>query len=194
MSLQLSSVQSNFLRVHLQANPADAKVLQELLSPWNLCFTDRDQAQVCIVYRQKPSEAQTSVIIPSNSGSFNSWAKAEKLKLEQKTGKLVSVQATEQTMLTVTCGTWYCFNEPLKDEQEEFVDLELENDCAVLKMDIVNEYRTLLDQTLHAKQSMFHRNYWVCRLVGLALEVRKLLCVHMMALKFGACQNYRLMR
>ncbi len=157
MSLQLSSIQSDCLRIHLQTNPADAKVLQELLSPWNLCFTDRDQAQVCVVYRQKPSAAQASVIIPSNSSSFNSWAKAEKLRLEQKTDKLVSVQATEQTTLTFTCGTWYCFNEAVKDGQEEFADIELQDDCAALKMDIIDEYKTFLNQTLHAKQSMFHR-------------------------------------
>jgi hypothetical protein len=157
MSLQLSSMQSDCTKIFLQTNASDAKVIRELLSPWNVCFTEANEAEVSIVYRQKPAEAHASVIIPSNSTSFNSWTKSEQLNSQRKLGKLVSVPATEQTELPMTCGTWYCFDGSIRDGQEEFVDLAIEENCSLLKMDLIEEFRTILNQTLHAKQSVFHR-------------------------------------
>lgn len=157
MSLQLSRAMPDCLKIFLQANAANSQIIRELLSPWNVSFTDAQDAEVTVVYEQRPSDVLASVIVPSECNSFNLWAKSQHLNPQRKEGRRVNVPATEQTALTMTCAKWYCFEGPLMEEREECADLELRDNQAVLKIDIVEEYKAVLNQTLHAKQSMVHK-------------------------------------
>ena len=62
-----------FLKIRIQAEASCSKVIQELLSPWNVTFSDSNIADVTIVYSKektkKPPETKT-VIIPSNTSTF----------------------------------------------------------------------------------------------------------------------------
>lgn len=156
MSLKLSRGPADSLKIFLQAKTQEANIIQELLSPWNVTFADAHEADLSVVYGQIPIDVDASVVIPSKYSSFYVWAKQHKLTPQKRENKLVSVPATEQTALTMTCMNWYRFNWGTREETDECTNLELEENKAVLRIDLVEEYKGILNQTLHPKQSRFH--------------------------------------
>ncbi len=61
-------------------------MIKELLSPWNVSYTIEDDADVSLVYRLKPIDAKSTVIIPSDDNKFVSWAKKNRLQVNYKNG------------------------------------------------------------------------------------------------------------
>jgi hypothetical protein len=77
--------EDDFLKISIQAEPPDSKVIHELLSPWNVTFTDATVAEVTIVHSKKKTktiqEAKTVIIPLDHSGS-------EKIKTDENTAVL----------------------------------------------------------------------------------------------------------
>lgn len=147
------------MKIAVQAQPSDSAVIRELLSPWNVSFTEPEEAEVSIVYRQKPAEAKGLVVIPSDSSCFKTWARKALLNVAIKPGTLVPVTATAYTTLTVTPEKRYCFDGSARTifEENSATDMEAEEDTVVLKIDVVQEYNAILNGTLNPKQSKLHR-------------------------------------
>jgi hypothetical protein len=76
------------LKISIQAEPSDSKVIHELLSPWNVAFTDSAVAEVTIVYSEtktKMSPETKTVIIPlgrSASGKIETSENTAVLKVD----------------------------------------------------------------------------------------------------------------
>lgn len=147
------------MKIRLEANPSDSIVIKELLSPWNVSFTNEENAEVTFVYRVKAIDAKRSVIIPSDDNEFVSWAKKNRLHVNTKLGTLFSVGATTQTSLFITPQVQYCFDGLSKPFFKNGLssDFEVDENTVVLKMDVVQEFNNLINKTLCPKQSALHR-------------------------------------
>jgi hypothetical protein len=114
-------------------------------------FTAPADAEVSIVYNEKIAESKNSVVIPSDSLSFKSWAKKSRLDYVTKPGKLIFIAATEHTALSITPKTRYCFDLPERStfDDDTSTDMEPKEDTVVLKLDVVQEFNSLMDETLN---------------------------------------------
>jgi hypothetical protein len=153
--LSLGAIRVN-IRIH--ANAADSAVIEELLSPWSVSFTEK-KADVAIVYGLKPAEAESTVVIPSDNSEFMSWASKTSLQIAQKNGRLFSVEATPRTTLTITPEKQYCFDDPYNRLFENGVSSQIKSqeNTVILKVDIIKEFNSIIEKTLNPKQSTFHR-------------------------------------
>jgi peptidoglycan/xylan/chitin deacetylase (PgdA/CDA1 family) len=146
------------LKIGIQAPPSDSEAIRELLSPWSISFAEPEDAQLNIVYKQKPVETTSLVVIPSESTSFTTWTKEANLKTKQQPGNILFVAATSQTALTVTPNTQYNYDDSAKTafQTSNPTDIKIENDVLALKLDIVQEFKDILNKTLNPKQSKLH--------------------------------------
>ncbi|MCW4018870.1 MAG: polysaccharide deacetylase family protein [Candidatus Bathyarchaeota archaeon] len=147
------------MNLSINAPPPEAMVIRELLSPLNVTFTAPENAEVSIVYNEKIAESKSSVVIPSDSLSFKSWAKKSRLDYVMKPGNLIFVAATEHTALSITPKTRYCFDMPETStfDDDTSTNMEPKEDIVVLKVDVVQEFNSLMDETLTPKQSKLHK-------------------------------------
>jgi peptidoglycan/xylan/chitin deacetylase (PgdA/CDA1 family) len=147
------------LRIAVQARTTDVGVIRELLSPWDFSFTSLDEAEVVIVYTEKPLETKETVVVPSDSVDFMTWIKNLKLKVVRKLGEPVSTAVSPQTVLTITPQTLYCYDGLVKSVSKDTppTTAELNEDLIFLTLDIVREYNKILDDTLNAKPSTAYR-------------------------------------
>ena len=149
----------DLLNLSIEAPKADVEIILELLSPWDISFSELDEADITIVYKQKPSTTKDSIIVPSESESFLTWTKETGLEITRKTGFLTPVTATSQTTLIITPKTQYCFGKfvNVDFEEETPTGFQTEDDRLILKLDLVQEYRGIIDGILHPEQSSLHR-------------------------------------
>jgi len=146
------------LKIAVRGQAADVEVIRELLSPWNVSFTSLDDADVVIVYKEKPLETKKTIVIPSDSVDFMKWVKDVKSRVVKKLGEPVFVAASSQTVLTITPQMLYCYDGSVKPAPEDTpTAAELNEDLIFLKVDIVKEYDKILDETLKAKPSTLYR-------------------------------------
>jgi peptidoglycan/xylan/chitin deacetylase (PgdA/CDA1 family) len=134
-------------------------ILRELLSPWDISFTSLDRADVVIAYKEKPSETKKSIVIPSDSARFVNWTKEADLRVNKKSGKTVFVAACPKVLLTVMPRTFYDYvGMAQSDASNVILAVTEQNDnFALLTLDVVNEYKNILDSTLNARSSIFFR-------------------------------------
>jgi peptidoglycan/xylan/chitin deacetylase (PgdA/CDA1 family) len=146
------------LKIGIQAESRDGAVIKELLSPWNISFTENLDPKVTIVYGQKPNETSNAIVIPSDDKSFASWAKNMRLVVSQKNGTLLSVQATPRTTLFITPTKKFTYETaPNPDRTNSLTHLEIEEDSIVLKLDVIKEFNDKIQKTLNPKQSTLHK-------------------------------------
>lgn len=81
------SLRGDYLKIAVQGEAADVEVIRELLSPWNASFTSLDEAEVVVVYKEKPLETKKTNAIPWDSADFMKWAKNMKLRVVRKPGE-----------------------------------------------------------------------------------------------------------
>jgi peptidoglycan/xylan/chitin deacetylase (PgdA/CDA1 family) len=147
------------LNIAIQASIEDNLIIRELLSPWNIFFTELDKADATIAYKQKPSTIQPTVIIPSQTTSFANWGKENGLGFTQETGLPTPVNATSKTTLTIKPKMQYIFekkkNVSFKDENQ--TNIQIEDEELILKLDLIQEYNFFIDGILHPEQSTLHR-------------------------------------
>ena len=58
------------VRIGFQAKASDARVLKELLSPWDISFTSPDQADIVIVYDCEEAIVNKAIIVPHDGADF----------------------------------------------------------------------------------------------------------------------------
>jgi len=147
------------LKIAVQGQAADVEVIRELLSPWNVSFTNLDEAEVVIVYKKKPLETKKTIVIPSDSADFIKWARDVKLRVLRKLGEPVSIAAGSQTVLTIMPRTLYYYDGLIKSDTRDNPSraAELDEDLTFLTLDIVMEYNKILSETLNAKPSTLYR-------------------------------------
>jgi peptidoglycan/xylan/chitin deacetylase (PgdA/CDA1 family) len=147
------------LKIAIQAQPADAEVIRELLSPWKISFTSLDEAEVVVVYKEKPLEAKKTVVIPSDSADFMTWVKDVKLRGVRKLGEPVFIAASSQTVLSVNPEMLYYYDGLVKSAPENNPPTanEIDENLFFLTVDVVKECNKILDETLNAKPSTAYR-------------------------------------
>lgn len=148
------------MKIALASQTAEAAdVIHQLLSPWNVSFTSLDDAEIIVVYNEKPLEMKNTIVIPSDSHCFMNWAKNSKLKVLRKIGEWVSVDADEKTVLTVAPQVLYHYDGPVKSTSgvDTATEVKLEENLVILTLDILNEYNKILGETLNAERSKIYR-------------------------------------
>lgn len=147
------------MKIAVQGQAGDVEVIRELLSPWNVSFTSLDEADVVIVYKEKPLETKKTIVIPSDSADFMKWVKDMKSGVVRKLGERVFVAAGSQTVLTITPQMLYCYDGLVKSAPRDTppTAAELNEDLIFLMLDVVKEYNKILDETLNAKPSTVYR-------------------------------------
>ena len=100
---------------------------------------------------------KAAIIIPSNSRSFITWAKETSLGLTQKSGRLMSVNATPQSVLTIKPHTEYQVQKSVNFRDENSLAIQDANERIILKIDLVEEYRGIIQGIMNPEESTLHR-------------------------------------
>jgi len=147
------------LKIAVQGRVEDRNVIQELLSPWDVSFTSLDDAEIVIVYKEKPLENNKTIVIPSGSTNFTEWIRAIKSRVVQKVGEPILIDVSSQTVLTITPRVIYSYDGLVKLASKNIVPMEttLNENLVVLTLDVVKEFNRILDETLNAKPSTLYR-------------------------------------
>ena len=147
------------MNIGIQANPADCIVIKELLNPWSMSFTELEKADVVIVYGHKPQDAESKVVIPSDSHNFTAWSKKMHVHIAKKNGTLFSIAATPRTTLFFSPEKQYSFDSSSNPffENDASICFKSQEDTVVLKVNIVQEFNAQIEKTLNPKQSTLHR-------------------------------------
>jgi len=146
------------LKVAIISRSSDAKdAIRQLLLPWKVTFTSLDEADVSIVYGEKPPENTDSIVIPSNCEGFFGWLKKEELEFEREFGKRICVSATKETILSLVPLTYYRYNGSFERVSGQPSFIKLGNGRLLLTIDIVKEYWRIVNGILHPKISTFYR-------------------------------------
>jgi len=152
-------LRGDYLKIAVQGQAADVEVIRELLSPWNVSFTSLDEAEVVVVYKEKPLETKKTIVIPGDSADFMKWVKGAKSRVVRKLGEPVFVAASSQTVLTITPQVFYYYDGLAKlAPRDNFpTATEVYENLIFLTLDVVKEYDKILDETLNAKPSTVYR-------------------------------------
>jgi hypothetical protein len=145
------------MKIGIQAGILQSQVVKELLSPWNLSFSELADADVTLFYGCKPSESKPTVVIPSSHLSFLAWAKKNGMRVAKKHAILSSISVSPQTTLSFTSDqytfqsssyTFPKYNDPIA--------CKFQDSGVVLTSDIVQEFTAHIQKTLRPKQSALH--------------------------------------
>lgn len=147
------------LRIGIQAKASDAKVLRELLSPWDVLFTSPNQAEIVIAYDCEETTVNKAIIVPNEKQAFYDLLRKRRLTPERRFHKSVQVAVSGQTALTILPEMLYDYagrsaSIQKDDSPAEFI---LSDELSLLKLDVVKEYRKIVDSVLGAKSSALYR-------------------------------------
>ena len=136
------------MKIAIQGQADDVKIIRELLSPWKISFTNLDEAEVLVVYKEKPLENTKTIIIPSDSAEFIKGIKEKKLKVVKKSGETVFITRNSQTFLTITPRTLYYYDGLIKSTHGNTFNTlsEINENLIYLNLDILKEYNNILDE------------------------------------------------
>jgi len=157
--IQSFSRRCDLLKIAVQGGPADARIIRELLSPWDVSFTCFDDAELVIIYKEKPPEKKKVIVIPSESEGFTKWIEDMKLAVVRKPGKPVSVAAGAQTVLNITPQILYNHSKLVRSAPWSKLPTatEIEKNLVLLTLDIIGEYNKILSTTLNTQPSRIYR-------------------------------------
>jgi peptidoglycan/xylan/chitin deacetylase (PgdA/CDA1 family) len=137
----------------------DFEVVRQLLSPWDVFFTSCDQADVTIAYKETCSNSNKTIVVPSESMNFKRFINGFNMRLERRAGRHVVVSAGPLTELIFLPKTTL-----LNDAQTELAsgisvgtEINLNNGLIALRIDIVDEYKRVLERTFNAGTSIRYR-------------------------------------
>lgn len=145
-------------KVCVQGQSSHDKIIRDLLLPWDVTFGDREKSDVEIVCGGKPREGKKTLVIPSDSTDFVEWVERENLRIVKKRGSLVSVETVFNRALEIVPRNSY-----LKENSScssaiggDVLEVELDGNAILLEIDIIEEYRTILNRTMNAKASYIY--------------------------------------
>jgi peptidoglycan/xylan/chitin deacetylase (PgdA/CDA1 family) len=147
------------VRIGFQAKASDARVLKELLSPWDISFTSPEQADIVIINGCEEPVANKAIIIPHDKPDFLDLLKKQKLRLENSFHKPIQVAVSQQTALTIWPEKLYDYERTaeLGGKENSPAELDLNDSTSLLKVDVVKEYRRIVDPILDGKSSTLYR-------------------------------------
>jgi len=147
------------LKIDVQGQAADVKVVRELLSPWDLQFTESDEAEVVIVYKEKPVENRKTIVIPSENADFVASVRELGLKASRKIGGKISVATGSQTVLTIRPQIQYRYEGVVKSTPNGNLPtaIEVDEDLICLTIDVAQEYKKIFCETLGTELSPLYR-------------------------------------
>lgn len=132
-------------------------ILSELLSPWNVSFTHSPHVETTIAYDTFP-EADRYVVIPSNSIDFLTKAKKIKSTITTKKEQLVNIYVNPKIQLAITPTYSYHYDNCTNQEHNnDGIVNTLEASKVYLTIDVVNEFKRILDGVLNPKMSRMYK-------------------------------------
>jgi peptidoglycan/xylan/chitin deacetylase (PgdA/CDA1 family) len=148
------------LKVAIASKTSEAaQVIRQLLLPWDVSFTSPDEAEVVIAYKEKPSESNNTIVVPSDSLSFLKWAKDARLRVRSEIGERTCIVVEEKMSLTILPHMLYCYDEHARSTSGSGISthVKIKENLAILTLDVINEYTHILKRTLNAKGSRIYR-------------------------------------
>jgi peptidoglycan/xylan/chitin deacetylase (PgdA/CDA1 family) len=147
------------MRIGFQGKASDARIIKELLSPWNISFTSPDKAEIVIAYDCEEATVNKAIIVPSEKPAFCDLFRKRKLTLKPKFHKPVQVAVSRQTALTILPEKLYDYTGRSASIQKDDSPVEfiLSDELSLLKLDVVKEYKKIIDPALDAKSSALYR-------------------------------------
>ena len=139
------------MKINLDMDTENAAIIRDLLSIWDIEYSNPDVSIVSIIFDTIKSEnLGKKIVIPSVSPTFFRWSKRQSLDTVSKPGKQISVNATPNLDLYFTPRTIYSYD---KSTSEGL------SDTILLNVDVIDEYRQILQCTLAAKSSLKYRMF-----------------------------------
>jgi peptidoglycan/xylan/chitin deacetylase (PgdA/CDA1 family) len=136
----------------------DAKVIRELLSPWEIVFVAPEEADCVITYKCKPSTAKPAVIIPSCVLTSPYWAQVMGLNVSVGPGSFTTVAATPQTSLAIKPHTQYFFKEQHDFPQSsESLNVYQKDEDSFLSIDLIEEYNLVVKEIMEPNESKLYK-------------------------------------
>lgn len=147
------------MKIAVLASAADIEVIKELLSPWNISFTNSNEADIVICRKEKPLETKKTLVVPSEfTNVVKSTGRDKKSKGIHRTERSISVGAGPKTALAITPHV-FCSDSPNGQETENSIStmMHCHGDSATLTFDVVNEYYMIIDEVLNAESASSYR-------------------------------------
>lgn len=147
------------VRIGFQAKASDAKIIKELLSPWEVSFTSPDQADIVIVNGCEEPVVNKAIIVPHDGADFLDLLRKHKLKLGPSFNELIHVVISQRTCLTVSPERLYDYekNAALIGKENTSADFVLNDELMLLRVDVVKEYKRIVNPVLDGKSSALYR-------------------------------------
>ena len=148
---------STSVKIGFSGSYSDKAILKELLSPWNVSFTNPNEADTVIIYKNMEIEYRKSVILPHNGSEFYRWVKKRDLSIKLSSHRQVIVDISNKTSLTIFPEKVYDF-EGLQSSNEAFSSSEffLNQDQTLLKIDLIKEFANIVSPALTGKTSVLY--------------------------------------
>lgn len=147
------------VRICIQAKASDARIIRELLSPCEISFTSPDKAEIVIVCDRAEAPVKKAIVVPNDTPEFYDLLRKQKLTLERIFHKPVQVAVSKQTALNIVPEMVYDYSRPSVSIQKDdsSAELPLSDELSFLKLDVVKEYKRIVDHVLDAKSSALYR-------------------------------------
>jgi peptidoglycan/xylan/chitin deacetylase (PgdA/CDA1 family) len=149
---------SKFVRIGFHGTRADLKILRELLSPWDVSFTNLEQADVVITYDFELNCNKKSIVIPCESSYFKNQIRKYNLRLIHNHEKLIRINVSKQTCLSIRSQKTYDYESTQASGNQEFSQTEfpLNSQMLMMKLDIVREFESIINLALFGKPSKIY--------------------------------------
>lgn len=128
-------------------------IVRELLSPWDVTFTDHSHAETTIAYGTLP-ETEKSVVVPAEATDFLRKAKANRSSFEIVPGKRVKVEICSQICLTLTPSRSFRYEKWMDNKCSDTAIADpAETSKVYLTIDVIHEFRKGINRILNPKSS-----------------------------------------
>jgi peptidoglycan/xylan/chitin deacetylase (PgdA/CDA1 family) len=147
------------VRLGFQGKTSHRQFIEELLSPWDVSFTELEQADLVIAYDCDVKCNNKLVVIPHESLDFKNWVRKQNLQLTKSHRKLIQTDISERTSLAIRPQEFYSYTPVQTLGNEEFSKIEflLNDQSLLLKVDIVKEFLSIVGPALYGRPSMTYR-------------------------------------
>jgi peptidoglycan/xylan/chitin deacetylase (PgdA/CDA1 family) len=147
------------VRIGIQAKASDARIIKELLSPWDISFTSPEQADIVIVNGCEEPAANKAIIVPHDGADFLDLLRKHKLKLGPSFNEPIHVAISQRTSLTVSPERLYNYekNAVLIGKENSSADFVLNYEITLLKVDVVKEYKRIVNPVFDGKSAILYR-------------------------------------
>ena len=144
------------LKIAVNGEPDDAKLIRQLMSPWEITITDYDDAEIHIEHGSAPS-GNRSIVIPCNHKSAGLVTNGKRLTPSGETQK-ISVPVTRQVSLTILPKILYSIADvsggdlPTNDPT-----FSLRDNTEFFRFDLIAEYKRILIASLNGQTAFAYR-------------------------------------